>query len=195
VTARLLALLAALALAAPSPHAADSTPVPRPLAAPKPNLRQLKPLAPPRKAGDSAFRVSGCLTAAGEEEARRFETAPTRAAPAEPEVRVEPVQGGVVVVHELTHACCLKAAVRSRRDGDAFVVVETLSGAACRCQCTATIRTAVAVPPGSHPLAVELDAGGSVRRVWEGRATARGRNDEARPPRGNRAPAATRPSP
>ena len=61
-------------------------------------------------------------------------------------VSVRAAPGGAVVVHELAHACCLRAKVSARLDGDLVVVTERLVGTPCRCECGSVIRTGVGLP-------------------------------------------------
>jgi hypothetical protein len=123
-------------------------------------------LAPPAEAGASRSSVSGCLTAVGESDATRFPAPPVSRNPAPP-VTVTAVPGGALVVHELTHACCLRAQVTTSIAGSRAVVRETLTGNPCRCMCGSTLRTAVGLPPGAWTVVVELEIGGQVRPVAE----------------------------
>jgi hypothetical protein len=129
-------------------------------------------LVPPASPGASRSAVSGCLTAATEADAGRF-PAPPVTRDAAPAVTVTAVPGGALVVHELTHACCLRSQVTSSIAGARAVVRETLSGTPCRCMCGSTLRTAVALPPGTWTVAVELETGGEVRLVSERPVTVR----------------------
>jgi hypothetical protein len=123
-------------------------------------------LVPPAEAGASRTSVSGCLTAATESEGSRFPAPPVSRNPTPP-VTVTAVPGGALVVHDLTHACCLRSQVTSSLDGRRAVVRETLTGTPCRCMCGSSLRTAVALPPGAWTVAVELETGGQVRLVSE----------------------------
>lgn len=113
-------------------------------------------LAPPAVPGAQAVRLSGCVTAGDEAAARRF-IARSPSSEAAPGVTVTPVAGGVRVLHRLTHACCLKAEIASRLDGDRLIVTERLWGEPCRCQCASTLETAVAVPPGRTRVTVVVE--------------------------------------
>jgi hypothetical protein len=123
-------------------------------------------LTPPTEAGASRSTVSGCLTAANESDATRFPAPAVSRNPAPP-VTVTAVPGGALVVHELTHACCLRSQVKTSLSGSRAVVRETLTGSPCRCMCGSTLRTAVALPAGAWTVAVELETGGEVRLVAE----------------------------
>jgi hypothetical protein len=81
-------------------------------------------------------------------------------------VTVRAVRGGAAIQHEVTHACCLRAAASSRiEEGRVVVVTERLSGVPCRCTCGSTLTSSVALPPGDWKVAVDLDTNGSVRRI------------------------------
>lgn len=125
-------------------------------------------LVPPPTPGALSVRLAGCVTAVDEAAARRFTPPPARPE-APPGVTVEGVQGGVHVVHELTHACCLRAEISSRLEGERLVVIERLAGEPCRCQCASTLETAVGAPPGRHEVVVILERPRSEpERVHEG---------------------------
>jgi hypothetical protein len=78
------------------------------------------------------------------------------------------------VSHDLAHACCLVAAVDVSVKGGAIRVVETLSGAPCRCMCRSTIETAVGVGPGDYDVTLVLADSGGQRVVHEGKVTVSG---------------------
>jgi hypothetical protein len=121
-------------------------------------------ILPPSRAGASLSRIEGCLTARGESEARRYAMALPRRAT----VSVRAAPGGAVVVHELAHACCLRAKVSARLDGDLVVVTERLVGTPCRCECGSVIRTGVGLPAGRHRVAVQVERGDELTRVHDG---------------------------
>jgi hypothetical protein len=154
------------AVASPGPTAPAATPTPPaapPAGAPSLGIASQGAVAagpiPPADAGASRSVVSGCLTAATESDGSRFPAPPVSRNPAPP-VTVTAVPGGALVVHELTHACCLRSQVTSSLDGRRAVVRETLTGTPCRCMCGSTLRTAVALPAGAWTVAVELETGG-----------------------------------
>jgi hypothetical protein len=121
---------------------------------------------PPPAAGQSRTSFSGCLEASKDEAAgARF---PVTRGETGPEVRVTALGNGVIVAHELTHACCLGGAVEAKVEGKKIHVVETLSGTPCRCTCRSTIKTAVGLEPGDYTLDVELHQGDEQDRVHEG---------------------------
>jgi len=130
-------------------------------------------LTPPAKAGESAFELSGCLAAPATEEAGARHPPPGGRAPGAGAVRVSSLHGGALVVHELPHACCLRAAVRSSLDGAALVVTEELRGTPCRCTCRSEIRTAVAAPPGRYSLQVRVVSEGKAETAYSGPAAVR----------------------
>jgi hypothetical protein len=121
---------------------------------------------PPKEPGASRTAVTGCLATANEADAARFPApAPTR--DVAPPVTVTASAGGVVVTHELTHACCLKSEVTTRLSERQVVVREKLLGSPCRCMCASSLRTTVGLLPGSWTVSVELENAGEVRRVAE----------------------------
>jgi hypothetical protein len=125
----------------------------------------------PAQSGASAATIEGCLTSASEEAGQRY-PAPATTRSASDQIELQPVPGGLVIVHQLAHACCLRGAVTSKIDGDAVIVTETLSGNPCRCMCGSTLRTAVRLAPGSYRLAVvvaheETPYQGKTERVLE----------------------------
>ena len=67
---------------------------------------------------------------------------------------------GVRVVHQVPHACCLRAAVVTEVTGTAVFVRERLSGSPCRCMCASTLTTTLPLSPGTYEIAVELDVNG-----------------------------------
>lgn len=122
------------------------------------------PLTPPSKPGTSRFEVEGC--AAHPE--RAMDQPPARALPpTDTAVEVQPLRRGAVVVHELTHPCCLKANVTAHVEKKVARVRETLSGNPCRCMCSSTLRTALALTPGTYQLIVELERDKKVEKVHE----------------------------
>lgn len=124
-------------------------------------------LLPPATAGESISRLAGCLSEAASDEAAgaRHPVVATRSRGAAPEVAVSALGHGVIVAHDLQHACCLKGAVETRVDGATVRVRETLSGSPCRCLCRSTLKTAVALAPGAYTVEVVLVNGGSERTV------------------------------
>ncbi len=120
--------------------------------------------AAPSTLGQVGFASAGCATVASAEEGARFPArAPTRSGA--PTVSVTPVRGGASVKHEVTHACCLKAAAVSRVERRVVILTERLSGVPCRCLCGSTLTSSVALVPGDWKVAVDLDTNGSVERV------------------------------
>ncbi|MHB8879865.1 MAG: hypothetical protein ACYC8T_39755, partial [Myxococcaceae bacterium] len=75
--------------------------------------------------------------------------------------------GGVILSHELSHACCLKASVTSTLEGAKLTVRETLSGSPCRCMCQSTVKTAVGLSPGHYTLTLVQDGQGPAVTVLE----------------------------
>jgi hypothetical protein len=127
-------------------------------------------LLPPGTPGESRTQFEGCLAQAEATEAAgsRFPSrAQSRGAPAGPAVQVSTVSGGVLITHELSHACCLTAAVTSKVEGTKVLVRETLSGSPCRCLCQSTVRTAVGLSKGHYQLSLVQAQGGAATSVLE----------------------------
>ncbi len=127
-------------------------------------VRPRPPVEQQLSPGASHTAVQGCLAVQSESEASRFPVPPpTRSAP--PPVTVTAVPGGILVVHELAHACCLKSEVATRVEGESVVVSERLTGTPCRCMCSSTLRTSVGLLPGRWSVALDLDRGRGPERV------------------------------
>lgn len=127
-------------------------------------------LLPPSQPGQSQADITGCLADPSEAAAVRFPApAETRGGPSHSQVRVNPVPKGVMVAHDLAHACCLTASVESKLDQARVLLVERLSGAPCRCQCASTIRTAIGLAPGEYELTLQLEEGGATRTLEQQR--------------------------
>lgn len=126
-------------------------------------------LLPPEQPGASRFEVLGCLalktrTEAGDE--RYPPDLPQESGiPKKVDVRITPVFGGAIVLHELSHACCLRAGVESKLEGTTLTLTERLHGTACRCRCSSSIRTAVGVQPGKYTLVLNVDEAGQTREA------------------------------
>jgi hypothetical protein len=127
-------------------------------------------LLPPGTPGESRVKLEGCLaqTEATEAAGSRFPSrAGSRSASPGPEAQVSTVQGGVLITHPLSHACCLTAAVTSKVEGAKVTVRETLSGSPCRCLCESTVRTAVGLSKGHYQLSLVQESGGAPVSVLE----------------------------
>lgn len=122
--------------------------------------------APERLApGKSRTSVEGCLAVEGEAAGSRFPAPPrTRTAPRSP-VTIAPVPGGILVTHELAHACCLRSDVKTATKKRTVVVTERLHGSPCRCMCSSTLRTSVGLSPGRWTVNVEVDRGQGLQPV------------------------------
>ncbi len=119
-----------------------------------------RPLSP----GISRTTVEGCLSASNVSEAEHFPIkAPTRSAG--PAVTVTDTPSGVLVSHELSHACCLRADVSTRTEDRIIVVAEKLSGSPCRCMCASRVRTSLGLAPGPWHIEVTLDTGLGPKQV------------------------------
>jgi hypothetical protein len=104
--------------------------------------------------------------AKSEADARRF-PAPAQTRSGAPMVVIKSVPGGAQVIHQLTHACCLKGEVSTRLDHGKALVTEKLSGSPCRCQCQSKLQTSIRLPPGEWTVTVEVDRNGQAERVVE----------------------------
>lgn len=131
-----------------------------------------KLLVPPADPGAFDTEITGCLEAPPTEaDGARFPAphpiAPTGDAgtPTGFEVRLSALRGGILVSHELSHPCCLRAEVTARVQGPVLTVVETLSGRPCRCTCSSTVRTAVGAPPGRYTVELHLALPGQPERL------------------------------
>jgi len=109
--------------------------------------------------GTSRTRIDGCLTVAStnKEAAAPFPARPVVRSAPQQQVRIKPGAGGITAVHELDHACCLKAKVDTNVSGGVARIVEKLLGRPCRCRCHSTINTAVGLSPGNHEVIVLLE--------------------------------------
>ncbi|MFZ5891520.1 MAG: hypothetical protein ACOY0T_10755 [Myxococcota bacterium] len=115
--------------------------------------------------GEASTSVTGCLASAS--------GMPERSLPATKasgkSAGVEIVLGAKPkVVHQLTHACCLRQQTRVERSGQALTIVEELSGNPCRCQCASTLSTELALPPGKYELRVVTVQAGARSEAFRG---------------------------
>lgn len=159
---RLSPILAAALLAA---ACSSAQPKPDPAPAPAPAAEAAVAPAPQDKyaatpaTGQARVTLEGCLSAApSEEEGARHVTRAVRGAAA-PEVVVSIGGLGVIVAHEIEHACCLSARVETAVEGGELRLTEKLEGKACRCRCSSTIKTEVGLEPGDYTLVLALDKG------------------------------------
>jgi hypothetical protein len=102
--------------------------------------------------GQSQSTVTGCL--AGEKDKSIVRKTDDYA---EDEIEVRTVAGGALVIHRLTHSCCLEANVRFTTRGDVATVHERLGGQPCRCMCRSTIETAIGLSLGMWTVQVEVE--------------------------------------
>lgn len=119
------------------------------------------------ESGTSRTSVTGCLASSGSPGAQQAELPVTRGGAGGESVRVRVLGRSLIVTHDLTHACCLKADVSTKSGGGAVRIVEKLSGTACRCMCNSTIKTTVDSGPGAHLVTVIVEANGSSRTAHE----------------------------
>jgi hypothetical protein len=122
---------------------------------------------PPPEPGASRVRFEGCLAQAPSDDAGGARAA--RRTPPMPErVDLRAVPGGLSLVHDLDHNCCLAAEVTSRVEGWGVVVRETFAGTPCRCRCRSTIRASVGLAPGRYRVEVVAAEPGDERSVHTG---------------------------
>ncbi|MBK7579425.1 MAG: hypothetical protein IPI67_04380 [Myxococcales bacterium] len=116
----------------------------------------------------SSSKVAGCLASpGGTEQAPRSRGMAAQ----KPELAVAPVSGGVQVVHELSHACCLKSKIDSKVEGNVVTLNEVLSGTPCRCMCSSTVTTSVRLAPGNYTVKVLVDTNGQKHASGEQQVT------------------------
>jgi hypothetical protein len=141
------------------------------LEAPRP-VFQAHPLLPPAKPGATTSEVLGCLSGDEHTLATGARWPPPSSERPQEAVRVNPLTGGLIVTHELAHACCLQAQVSAAVAGTAVKVTESLSGAPCACRCASRLRTAVGLTPGRYSVSVVVHGPGSQERTaWSGETT------------------------
>jgi hypothetical protein len=110
--------------------------------------------------GQAQTSVSGCL--AGDKDksiVRKSNDHP------EDDVEVRTVPGGALVIHRLTHPCCLEANVRFLTRGNVATVHERLGGEPCRCVCQSTIETAIGLDLGMWTVRVEVEQPFAAARI------------------------------
>ncbi|MDQ3264186.1 MAG: hypothetical protein M3Y59_11075 [Myxococcota bacterium] len=139
---------------------------------PRPNFTS-RLLIPPAKPGEIVADFAGCLSLAEAtaEAGARFPVPPPTRGPNPDQVRVNPMGEGIVIAHELSHACCLQGEATARVEGTKLVVTEKLTGTPCRCMCASTIRSAVGLSPGTYTVVVQVDESGSLRDAFQGEVT------------------------
>lgn len=121
-------------------------------------------LLPPSEIGANRAAFDGCLTAETEDESKRFPVTRKMAPPP----AISALNNGIVLSHELTHGCCLKARVDSSVEAGVVTIKEVLTGESCRCRCQSTIRAAVGLAPGDYTVKVLLDdQSGAIKTVTE----------------------------
>jgi len=119
-------------------------------------------LQPPAEEGGHRFAVEGCAATPN------VEPPATRGLPPEDKVEASALEGGVLLTHEVGHACCLSAATAVVLEGNKVVVTETLSGTPCRCRCSSSLRTAVGLKPGTWQVEVKTVVPGKTWSAWSG---------------------------
>jgi len=110
----------------------------------------------PATVGVGTSTVSGCLASKdGTEQAPREGTRAAQGNPAP--VTVSAVSGGVRIVQELAHACCLESKTETAVKGKVVTVRVALSGTPCRCMCSSQVLTNVRLSPGEYTVRVSVD--------------------------------------
>lgn len=124
-------------------------------------------LVPPSGVGEVRMEAEGCL--AQPTRGSAFPPpAQSRSLGGGSQVRVTPVPRGITLLHPLEHACCLTARAQAQVEGQSVTVIETLEGEPCRCRCGSTVRSAVALAPGTYTLHVVVREPGGERTLFEG---------------------------
>jgi hypothetical protein len=82
-----------------------------------------------------------------------------------------PVPGGISFTHPLEHACCLTARAQAQVEGQRVSITEVLEGTACRCRCGSTVKSAVALRPGTYHFRVLVREVDEERVLYEGPVT------------------------
>ena len=164
----------------PEPAAEDPEPAPVKPAPVQGAVGVQRALIPPAVEGQNVSRIEGCLAqGAGDDgDGVRFPVlTPTRGGDAKAKAtRVSTTGTGVLITHELSHACCLKAKVHSvvERTYSRYQTVHVsvvLSGEPCRCMCSSTVQAAVGLQPDTYILAVEVADGESLETVHQSQIT------------------------
>jgi hypothetical protein len=145
------------------PKPADPKPADPAQGDPKPEATPLAGMVlPPATAGEFRTAVAGCAATPDKEPPA------SRAMPSEEKVEASGIATGLVLTHEVPHACCLAAATTVDVAGDKVTVTDTLSGTACRCMCSSSLRTAVGLKPGSYSVEVKTVVPGKTHSAWSG---------------------------
>ncbi len=119
-------------------------------------------LLPPADPHGFRSAVSGCAAET------QKDTEPTRGLPPEEKVVATAVPTGLVLTHEVPHACCLSEKTEVKVEGQAVTITEHLEGTPCRCLCGSTVRTAVALEKGTWQVEVITQTPGATRSAWRG---------------------------
>ncbi len=125
-----------------------------------------KPLAgmvlPPPETGGFRTSVAGCAATPDKEPAE------TRALLPEEKVEASGIATGLVVTHEVPHACCLKATTTVDVAAQEVTITDSFDGTQCRCRCSSSLRTAVGLKPGSYAVEVKTVEPGKTHSAWSG---------------------------
>jgi hypothetical protein len=130
-------------------------------------------LLPPAELGTHRSAVSGCAAESGQAPQPARGPEPMRAPPPADAVEVSGLPTGVVVTHEVPHACCLSERTEVLVQEQRVTIVERFEGQPCRCRCGSSIRTAVGLAPGSYTVEVLTVEGNTRRSAWSGKVDVR----------------------
>jgi hypothetical protein len=157
------------------PGRADLSTPPAAVEAPRP-VFEAHPLLPPDKPGASAVELQGCLSGDEHTAATGARWPPAGGDRPQDAVRVNPLSAGLLITHELAHACCLQARVTATVEGAQVKVVEVLAGSPCACRCASRLRTAVGLSPGRYSVGVVVRGpGAEARTAFSGAAAVPGK--------------------
>lgn len=123
-------------------------------------------VVPPPEVGASRSAVLGC---AAKPEAAEQEAGNTRGGmPVQEKVEAVAAGHGMIVTHDLPHACCLSAKTTAALEGTKVTVTETLEGTPCRCLCSSTLKTAVGLSKGTWTVEVNTATPAKSWTAWSG---------------------------
>lgn len=121
----------------------------------------------PPEEGKSRFQAEGCAAKPDEAE-KNANTRGGMPTAADDKVTPSATGTGIIVSHDLAHACCLKADSAIDIQGSSVTITETLSGTACRCMCSSTLKTAVGLKKGTWQVSLKTVEGGNTKDAWSG---------------------------
>ena len=122
---------------------------------PRPVFRS-RPLLPPQRPGQSMSEALGCLAGERTAIAGARHPAPRELLEGGDSVRVNPLEGGLLITHQFAHPCCLRATLSATVEGATVRVSEVLGGKPCGCLCASRLRTAIALAPGRYSVEIAV---------------------------------------